>query len=319
MNFNLMNEKISVIVPVWNAERYLNRCIDSILYQTYTNLEIILVDDGSQDSSYEICKQYAEKDKRVITFHKKNGGQWSARNMALDIATGDYIGFVDNDDRILPRMYEVLYELITTYNSDIARCGDYQDSDSIEECNNRFEIKEYMKDEFTELLITDTIGSHVTDRLFRKSVIGNHRFPYSKCIEDMKFMRTILPYIKGEISTSEKLFVYYNRPDNTSNLMAKTHINSYERAIEFHERYAYALLYCPNAVDLVLSKAVMQGSGSLKIMWKDREKLNDEFNNIVTFFKNNIKPILSNKQLSYKYKIFVFFYNKVYLNILSIF
>ena len=102
-------DKISVIVPVWNAHEYLNRCVDSILAQTYKNLEVLLVDDGSTDDSLAICRQYAEQDKRVRVFHKDNGGQASARNYALDRATGDYIGDVDKDDRILPTKYQRLY------------------------------------------------------------------------------------------------------------------------------------------------------------------------------------------------------------------
>ena len=92
--------KITVIIPVYNTARYLDRCIGSVVSQTYKNLEIILVDDGSTDDSYEICKRWEEKDQRILLIHKENGGQSSARNLALDIATGDYIAFVDSDDWI---------------------------------------------------------------------------------------------------------------------------------------------------------------------------------------------------------------------------
>ena len=97
---------ITVIIPVYNTARYLERCIGSVVNQTYKNLEIILVDDGSTDDSYEICKQWAEKDHRILLIHKENGGPSSARNLALDVATGDYIAFVDSDDWIEPDMYE---------------------------------------------------------------------------------------------------------------------------------------------------------------------------------------------------------------------
>src|SRR5699024_9631307 len=101
------NYKISVIVPVYKVESYLERCILSIIKQTYKNLEIILVNDGSPDNCGELCDIYAKKDSRIKVIHKKNGGLSDARNVALDIATGDYIGFVDSDDWININMYEV--------------------------------------------------------------------------------------------------------------------------------------------------------------------------------------------------------------------
>lgn len=111
---------ISVIIPIYNVEPYLHRCVDSVLAQTYRNIEIILVDDGSPDNCPAICDEYAEKDSRVKVIHKENGGVSSARNAGLDIAKGDYIGFVDSDDWIEPDMYEVLYSAIQNTGADIA-------------------------------------------------------------------------------------------------------------------------------------------------------------------------------------------------------
>lgn len=101
-------EKLSVIVPVYNAEKYLDRCIQSIINQTYSNIELLLVDDGSKDSSAKICDDYALTDKRIRVFHKENGGVSSARNMGLDMATGYYVAFVDADDYLFPKAYESL-------------------------------------------------------------------------------------------------------------------------------------------------------------------------------------------------------------------
>lgn len=117
---------ISVIVPVYNAEKYLPKCLDSILAQTYKKLEIILVDDGSTDNSGKICDEYALKDSRIKIIHKQNGGVSSARNVALSVAKGEYIGFVDSDDYIDKDMYEYLLELISYSNADIARCYVYE-------------------------------------------------------------------------------------------------------------------------------------------------------------------------------------------------
>src|SRR4051794_29018143 len=103
---------ISIIVPVYNTQRYLSRCIDSILKQSYKDLEIILIDDGSTDNSLSVCQEYASRDKRIKVLQKGNGGQGTARNMGLDICKGEYIGFVDSDDYIMPEMYELMLESI---------------------------------------------------------------------------------------------------------------------------------------------------------------------------------------------------------------
>ena len=114
---------ISVIVPIYNVEDYLCRCVDSILTQTYKNIEVILVNDGSTDNCGKICDEYALKDKRVKVIHKKNGGIADARNAGLDICCGDYIGFVDSDDYIAEDIYEVLYDFARTNILDVAICA----------------------------------------------------------------------------------------------------------------------------------------------------------------------------------------------------
>ena len=111
-----MNEKISIIVPVYNVEKYIHRCLDSIIYQTYENLEIILVDDGSPDGCGKICDEYAKQDSRIKVIHQKNGGQSKARNEAMKIATGDYFCYVDSDDYINEKYIERLYDLIIESN-----------------------------------------------------------------------------------------------------------------------------------------------------------------------------------------------------------
>lgn len=115
--------KISVIVPVYKVEPYLDKCVSSIVNQTYTNLEIILVDDGSPDNCPDMCDAWAEKDSRIRVIHKTNGGLSDARNAGMAVATGELMAFVDSDDWIAPDMYEHLYQRLTEDNSDIAACG----------------------------------------------------------------------------------------------------------------------------------------------------------------------------------------------------
>ena len=113
---------ISVIVPIFNVENYVRKCVDSILNQTFSDIEIILVDDGSTDASGRICDEYLSKDDRIRVIHKENGGLSDARNAGLDMCTGEYIGFVDGDDYIDGDMYELLYKNLIQYDADISMC-----------------------------------------------------------------------------------------------------------------------------------------------------------------------------------------------------
>ena len=119
----MKEELISVIVPIYNVEQYLEKCIESIISQTYKNLQIILIDDGSNDKSGKICNKYAEKDKRVVVIHKENAGVSEARNTGLDNAKGEWITFVDADDWIEEEYCQRLYNLVIETNSDVALCG----------------------------------------------------------------------------------------------------------------------------------------------------------------------------------------------------
>ena len=118
-----MNELISIIVPVYKVEPYLNKCVDSIINQTYKNIEIILVDDGSPDNCGKICDDYTKKDSRIKVIHKKNGGLSDARNYGIEASIGDYIMFVDSDDYISANMCEILLKTAKKYNADIINCN----------------------------------------------------------------------------------------------------------------------------------------------------------------------------------------------------
>ena len=183
-------DKISVIVPVYKTEQYLNRCVQSVTDQTYKNLEIILVDDGSPDNCPEMCDQWAKKDERIKVIHKRNGGLSSARNAGLDSATGDYIMFADSDDWMEPDMAEFLYRLIVKYDADISRCGFYFDDNGT--------LKKETEDDSVKLpnyneLIIDLLNCKYTsgvvwNKLFKADKIQNHRYlDDDGCSEDIMF------------------------------------------------------------------------------------------------------------------------------------
>ena len=125
-----MGEKITVIVPVYNVENYLQKCLDSLLSQTYKNLEIIVVNDGSTDNSGNICQEYAQKDNRIVYIEKENSGQSAARNFGLDRMTGSYVTFVDSDDWVEQDYVEVLYRKLMEYQADIAVANYYSYNES---------------------------------------------------------------------------------------------------------------------------------------------------------------------------------------------
>ena len=183
------NAMISIIIPVYNVENYLNRCIDSVLSQTYKNLEIILIDDGSTDSSSKICDFYQEKDRRVIAYHKRNEGQGIARNYGIDRSKGEYIMFVDSDDWIDPRMCEKLMSLCNTYKRDITGCAysiDFADGTSKNQfSDSKSGIISGKKCILNVLYqIEGDLGS-MCCKLFKRELFENIEFPTNKNFEDI--------------------------------------------------------------------------------------------------------------------------------------
>lgn len=179
---------ISVIVPVYKVEEYLNKCIESIISQTYKNLEIILVDDGSPDNCGKICDEWAEKDLRIKVVHKENGGLSDARNAGMKVATGEYIAFVDSDDLLDSRMYEKLLEVIIQQKSDIAACSFQKffiEQDLTGNNDNKIiPLNILSKKDALKKLITDSLPQVVWNKVYRRSLIENTPFETGKYHED---------------------------------------------------------------------------------------------------------------------------------------
>lgn len=185
------NEKISVIVPVFNMEQYLKRCMASLLNQTYQNLEIILVDDGSTDNSPKLCDEYADTDDRVKVIHKTNGGLSDARNAGLLIATGDYIGYVDSDDWIEPQMYQKMYEACKKNNAQIAVCK-YANIIQGKRIDNGTKLEKVLtRDELLKIYIAGdeqcVIYNSVWSKLFLRNIVENETFPVGHNSEDIMY------------------------------------------------------------------------------------------------------------------------------------
>lgn len=183
---------ISVIIPVYNSEKYLERCLQSILQQTHTNLEIILVDDGSFDKSGQICDRFGQKDSRIKVIHKKNGGQAQARNRGLDIAQGEYIGFMDNDDVIEPEMFETLLENALRQDAQISGCSTMQVYSNGNQLNKFIQMESGLK-QGKELILNILYQNQfswgtVWNKIFHKDLKADLYFQEGKELEDYGVM-----------------------------------------------------------------------------------------------------------------------------------
>ena len=209
--------EISIIVPVYDVEKYLENCIESILNQTFKDFELILVDDGSTDNSGKICDIYEKKDSRIKVIHKNNGGLSSARNAGLDIACGKYVGFIDSDDSIHPRMYEILYDLIKKYESDISCCNYKKIYDIFKdeyENVNSLEVIEMSNIEAIKNLYDKEIGVKLViacNKLYRKNLFDNIRYKVGRVHEDEFMAHRILYNCKKITYVDNELYYYLQR------------------------------------------------------------------------------------------------------------
>lgn len=223
-----MTEKITVIVPVYNVEHYLNKCLDSLINQTYKNLEIIVINDGSTDNSGKICQEYAQKDNRIIYIEKENGGQSEARNMGLDRMTGSYVTFVDSDDWVEPDYVEVLYNKLIEYQADIA-VGNYY-SYNEQEGIFYFHIfgDSYYEKVYDNVSIFENLYESqemksfslisVWGKLYRVDLVKHLRFDIGKLGEDGYLNQKIYLLAEKTIYLNKGLYAYRQREGSSSRI-----------------------------------------------------------------------------------------------------
>lgn len=213
----MQTELISVIVPVYNVEPYLRRCVDSILRQTYRNLEVLLVDDGSTDSSGDICEEYARQDSRVTVLHQKNGGLSAARNTGIERAGGACLAFVDSDDFIDSRMLETLYQDLTEQGADAAVCGYrlFGPQDEILPIDFSVPVQCMSgRDAIRSTLVSDEIGDFAWNKLYRKELFQSIRYPLGRMMEDQGTTYRIFLQCKKVAYHPVQMYYYYQRPDS---------------------------------------------------------------------------------------------------------
>ena len=305
----LDNALISIIVPVYNVEQYIPKCLDGILSQTYKSLEIILVDDGSTDSSGRICDEYAKKDKRIVVIHKENAGLSSARNAALDIATGKYIGFVDSDDWIDHNMYEILIKVAIKNNADIVNCGVIREYDDGKQKIVKSPA-EIMRSEtaLIKLIENEELYDFVVNKLYKSNLWNNIRFPVGQYYEDIyTTYRTFLNANKivciknnlyhylqrtGSIVRSEFSEKQFHMLDAINEIKKSLRNNSkYSQAIKKRELKISYLILISALLDLSnekLNKYKKRLNALSKILYKEKNYINKD-----SYFSKPMKVLSS--------------------------
>lgn len=213
-----MENVVSVIVPVYKVEKYLDKCIGSIVNQTYRDIEIILVDDGSPDNCPQMCDEWAEKDSRIRVIHKENGGLSDARNAALDICTGRYVVFVDSDDYVHPEYVAYLVELIKQNNADLAICGFWHETEEGKQLNRFADNNQlYIMDQhqaIKEMCDGVLFSNSAWAKIFPRTFFEDIRFPVGRLYEDLAVMHKL--FFKAEtIAFGQRALYYYIWRENS--------------------------------------------------------------------------------------------------------
>lgn len=244
--------RISVIVPVYNVEPYLNQCVASITAQTYQNLEIILVDDGSPDRCGAMCDDYARRDARIRVIHKPNGGLSDARNAGMDIAAGRYIGFVDSDDYIHAEMLEVLYRLAEQEQAEISVCGVWDCYEG--SCTPQYagEQEQFCCDSVEAMRLTLRGGKMpgcIWNKLIRRDILEGLRFRTGKTYEDAFFTPELFFRAKRIAVTTQPLYYYWHREGSITAEAFRT------RSMDVIEAYQYTYAYLQEKCPKLLPEA----------------------------------------------------------------
>ena len=311
-----MSCEISIIVPVYNVEMYLETCIDSILNQSFEDFEIIIVNDGSTDSSGQIAHNLLTRDNRIKVINKENGGASTARNAGLDVATGNYIGFIDSDDTISPLMYERLYKNIKNMDTDISMCRMLRVEKDKQYPTKDFIGKEVLSsDECLKLLFLNKIDQSVSNKLFKKQLFQDLRFPEGKINEDFSILYRLFDRSMhiGYISELEYIYYYRSNSITTSHISNKIFDRYYnaKEAVEFvkskeeniQEAAQYYLLYTSFCI---LKEILLSGY---------RREFIKQYKEIELFLKSNYNKIINNSYIDKKFKysfIYLLFFRNLY-------
>lgn len=301
---------ISIIVPVYKVEKYLRKCLDSLVQQTYKNIEIILVDDGSPDLCPEICEQYKKSDDRIKVIHKRNGGLASARNTGLDCARGEFIAFVDSDDWVELDIFEKLIKTQKDTDADIVmfnmiRTDGKNFFDPIYNCyftGNVVDAKEIAKQ-----ILLDTIGSQVVRSLYSVKCWDGVRFPIGRLYEDIP--TTYLAYEKAKTVSFVNEFFYKYRVNTESISYTANPLKSYHIFLGFKDHFDYCEIHYPDIIKKVGAKAAHYGISVYYHACSDGKDVLESYKKEVEDFLIHNKGLIdfSSIMLSRRVMLFLFY------------
>lgn len=239
---NDSNPLISVIVPVYNVEPYLDRCVESIVNQTYRNLEIILVDDGSPDNSPQMCDAWAEKDARIQVIHKENGGLSDARNAGMAAATGELMGFVDSDDWITSDFFSILYENMREYHADISACDVYFSHGEVPAGILANTVTVHTSEEaINDILHGRGFRAVAWNKLYRREILSDEQYPVGKYHEDEFLTYKLLVKANRLTYVDKPMYCYFQRPGSIMNSNSIKRLDAldahYERLAFLKQRF----------------------------------------------------------------------------------
>lgn len=308
---------LSIIIPIYNTKEYLEKCVTSIRKQSYENLEILLINDGSTDLSGPLCEKLALEDKRIRVFHKDNGGSSSARNMGIENAKGEYLAFVDSDDYIEREMYAYLMEAIVRTKVNIAQIGRIEERENgellPEVCEIPYQEIIYESSEFIKELLLYRGDSSFCTKVFKKELFEIEKFPLGELNEDLRLMIAFLEQGARVLSIPhEGYHVVYRMGSNTRKLEKESFSRAYLDSVNNADRILLLVQkeYPEMSLEAEHFAAYQRLQYLLHIPISQMKKNNMEYKKIVKYIRKKRFSICKNPYLSKK--------NKLYLNLLSV-
>lgn len=300
--------RLSIIVPVYKVEQYIHKCVDSILNQTFTDFELILVDDGSPDNCGKICDEYVQKDRRVRVIHKENGGLSDARNFGIDAAKGTIIGFVDSDDDIDLDMYKSMIDYLDDNNLDVVCADTYVIRNNKRKFSPRYsENKVFTKKEGTTAILNGSLDNAAWNKIYKRCVIGDVRYPKGRVYEDVATTYKFLFAAKRIGYVPKPFYNYYKRKGSivASSFNSKSR---YDCFLGYRERLLFAIDKELDCVKECRTHALSTALSTLTAFYANNEnESSDRYLDLNRFIKEN--QVLPKKKMRSKDSILLWGFN----------
>jgi glycosyltransferase involved in cell wall biosynthesis len=314
-----MKDKISVVIPMYNASKYLKKCIDNVINQKYSNLEIILVDDGSTDNCLEICNKYSKIDDRIVVIHKENGGLSSARNAGIEKATGKYITFIDSDDVVEKDYINILYDGIKKYKTKMCIGGlkTVYENGKVVDNSLKKTYKLSKMETFKKMLYTDGVSISAWSKLYDISLFKNVEYTVGRLFEDTSTTYKLIDQCDNISISDYPIYNYYIR--KLSITSSKFNIKKLDWIISAIEMTSYLKKKYKELSSACTAYMMYTHIGVLSSLAMNDKDYKKERNEIISYIKANKKKYISDKNVQNNYKLvcrlicFNYFIFKIFL------